>query len=188
MALIPDLTHEKTYTGKSEGQMPEGRHLMMVNYIDESKSGAGNRVHNVELIGVDTPNDGKVAKDNFTLSHEVGRARYKGFLMLLGFSNLTNVDTRDAQGLLIYVRVEHEPYTPPDRPGDTVMVAKAVAYRAIQRDRTPTEPAPVVGQREGAKVPAGKPTWREGAPAAVPAEKREYVSDEVADVANPDDF
>lgn len=165
MALIPDLTNEKVYLGQSEGQMPEGRFLLMVNLVEEVTSGAGNKVHKATLVGVDEPNEGKVAHDSFTLSHEVGRARYKGFITMCGFSKYDNLDTALLQGRLVFAKVEHEDVDFGDGKGP-VMIAKIVAYRAILREKTPDGTAPVVGQHEGRKPPDGKPTWREGAPPA----------------------
>lgn len=158
MAEIPDLSSDRIYTGKSEGQMPVGRHLMMVNYVDPGYSAAGNSIHKVEFVGIDSPNEGRVAKENFNLDHEIGRGKYKGLIVCLGFSTFVGLDTQHLHGRMIYVRVEHEPFVTEE--GKTVQVAKAVAFRGIPRDPLPALPAPIVGQREGAKAPAGKESWR----------------------------
>jgi hypothetical protein len=167
MAEIPDLSHDRIYTGKSEGQMPVGRHLMMVNYVDgDGISQAGNSIHKVEFVGIDNPNEGKVAKENFNLDHEIGRGKYKGMIACLGFSSFVGLKTDQLHGKLLYVRIEHEPFTTEE--GQVVQVAKAVGFRGIPRDTVPTTSAPVVGQREGAKPAPGKPTWREKSPVTTP--------------------
>lgn len=151
MPMIPDLTSNQASTGFAP-QCPPGVHPMRVASIEERTNAKGNTSHFVTFEALDLP--GHIARDNFMITStsgsntEIGRNRYKGLLICLGFTTFAGLDTAHLIGRAVEVTVVNEPWTNND--GKTVDSAKASSYRKLAQAQqaAPRAAAPAIAQAD----------------------------------------
>ncbi len=129
MPQIPDFTNDRVITGMNP-QAPPGWHTMKIKTIDVGRSQAGNEVHKVLFEVSEGSELGCIARENFTLSTEVGRGRYKALIVAtLGVKNFAGLTTEMLLEKALRVFVVHETFE--GQRGDEATAAKAAKFEAI---------------------------------------------------------
>lgn len=130
MAFIPDLDGvEAAHSGPP--QAPPGEHLMVVKDIEEETKENKNIVHTAILAVMAGEHAGKIATQNFTVNHDVGKKFYKGFLEAIGFTTFKGLSTQQCIGKPVMAWVAHETFDG-KKDGKKITLAKAVSFRSGQ--------------------------------------------------------
>lgn len=127
-APIPDLTNVDP-SGGGAGQCPPGWHLMMISNVEtKPKNDKGNIVHVVHFECMEPAHAGKVAKENFTVTHPVGLSRYCGLIEAVGFTQKTGLRTSMLKGRPVMILVVEEDFE--TKEGKPAKSSKASSWKS----------------------------------------------------------